>query len=159
MRLALIPLIPAMILSGCVVVPPPAPVAPVAAPAPVTAPAPLPRPAVVQPAAVSAPTIDAAPVPAVAPPAPAPALAPAVAASGPRDARTGLPQAAVVAVTPRGATGHTVLFRPAAADAASIAAAPGKLCGAKGVADSATNTARSGSAMPGVQIMIVNCKA
>lgn len=135
----------ALLLAGCVqVVPQPAPL-----PAPV---APVPRPVVAAPA----PVRPAAPV--VVTPAPDPAR-PAPVAVGPRDGRTGLPQSSLVSVSGDASSRFTVLFRPNQADAASIAGAPARLCGAAGVANTRTQPPRSGSAMPGVQILVVECGA
>ncbi|MDO5706899.1 MAG: hypothetical protein Q4G49_17740 [Paracoccus sp. (in: a-proteobacteria)] len=136
----------AFLLAGCVqtVAPPmvaPAPVAPVSRPAPVAVTPPAP--------------VVVAPV--VATPAPDPAR-PAAVAIGPRDGRTGLPQASVVSVA-GDSNRYTVLFRPNQADAASIAAAPARLCGAAPVSNSRTQPPRAGSAMPGVQILVVECGA
>lgn len=108
------------------------------------------------PAAMSATTLpgtpDAAPQPvAVAPAAPR--------YSGGVDARTGLRQGAVVALTGDRATGFNLLFRPDRTEPASVEAAPARLCGSTGVASSRKNTPGAGSAMPGVQIMIVKCGA
>lgn len=143
-------LLAALALAGCVA----APVVPPVATAPVTSTAPVPRPANPYP---TQPRIVA--------PAPAPVtttrLEPAAPAapsfSGGIDGRTGMRQSSVVAVTGDASRGYTVLFRPKDTEAASVEAAPGKLCGASGVASSRTNAPGAGSAMPGVQIMIVKC--
>lgn len=103
-----------------------------------------------------------APEPSAVQPAPVPVVPAAPAApaySGATDSRTGLRQAAVVAVTGNEASGYTVLFRPARTEPASVDAAPRQLCGDAGVASSRTNAPGSSSAMPGVQIMIVKCGA
>ncbi|MDQ1900024.1 hypothetical protein RAH32_06160 [Paracoccus sp. WLY502] len=135
-------LLPAALLAGCVQMTPagqqPAPVAP--APAPVV------------------PPVATMPVPqspqVVAPPAPA-------LPTGPVDSRTGLHQAAVIAVTGDADSRFTVLFRPARTDAGKIEAAPVQLCrsAGRGLEDSRTNKPGAGSAMPGVQMMIVTCSA
>ena len=130
------------VLAGCM--------QPVAAPAPEQAPA--------APAAPAAPRVVVPTVPA-APPVAAPA-APAL-PTGPVDGRTGLHQAAVISVTGDADNRYTVLFRPAQTDAAKIEAAPAQLCRQAGrdVTDSRTNKPGAGSAMPGVQMMIVTCSA
>lgn len=129
-------------LAGCmapVQAPPPPPAAP-AAPA-------APPPPVVVPAAPVAPPVAAPATPAL--------------PAGPVDSRTGLHQAAVIAVTGDADSRYTVLFRPAQTDPGKIAAAPAQLCRQAGrdLADSRTNTPGAGSAMPGVQMMIVTCSA
>ncbi|AUH34977.1 hypothetical protein [Paracoccus tegillarcae] len=100
----------------------------------------------------------AQPAPVIAAPIP---VAPAVPTgpSGPLDARTGLHQSALVSVSGSADSQFIVLFRPGQTDSDSIDTAPGKLCGATGVASSRTNSPGSGSAMPGVQTMIVKCGA
>ncbi|MTD99147.1 hypothetical protein GIY56_02470 [Paracoccus sp. YIM 132242] len=130
-------------LTGCM--------APVAAPAP-QVPAAPPVPVPVAPRVV-------APVAPTAPPVAAPA-APA-APSGPVDGRTGLHQASLISVTGDADSRFTVLFRPAQTDAAKIDAAPAQLCrgAGRGLEDSRTNKPGAGSAMPGVQMMIVTCSA
>lgn len=140
----------AMGLAGCVQT-----AAPPVAPRPVAAPVTPARVTTADPYAVLTQTAPA-PVPVVAPMTPAPVPA---APSGPRDARTGLHQRAVVAVTGDGARGFTVMFRAEATDAAAIAAAPATLCRSAGgsVADSRTRAPKPGSAMPGVSIMVVKC--
>lgn len=123
---------------------------------PAAAPVPVPLPA--PPAAPAAPRVVVPTVP-VAPPVAAPA-APAL-PTGPVDGRTGLHQASVIAVTGDADSRFTVLFRPAQTDAGKIEAAPAQLCrsAGRGLADSRTNKPGAGSAMPGVQMMIVTCSA
>lgn len=123
--------------------------------APATAPAPQ-APAV--PAAPAAPRAVTPPVPATPPVAAPPAPA---APSGPVDGRTGLHQASLIAVTGDADSRFTVLFRPAQTDAAKIDAAPAQLCRQAGreLDSSRTNKPGAGSAMPGVQMMIVTCAA
>lgn len=157
MRLILF-VLPLTALAGCVqpVVMPAAPRPAPVTPAPSTAP--VPRPVAPPVHVPDAPAAIPAPAPATATVAPTTAPNPAPAApSGPLDSRTGLHQAAIVAVTGNATRGFTVLLRPDATQPARISAAPGKLCGAKGVASSATNTPKSGSAIPGVQVMVVKC--
>ncbi|MDO5614359.1 MAG: hypothetical protein Q4G14_14100 [Paracoccus sp. (in: a-proteobacteria)] len=127
------------------------------APPPVATPAPTPVVAAPRPV-VSVPANPAPTTPVVAVPAPDPAR-PAAVAVGPRDARTGLPQSSLVSVAGDASSRFTVLFRPNQADAASISAAPARLCGASGVANTRTQAPRAGSAMPGVQILVVECGA
>lgn len=81
--------------------------------------------------------------------------------SGPVDARTGLQQAALVSISGSADSRYTVLLRPDRANPGQVDAAPARLCGqdGRGVASSRTNSPGSGSAMPGVQIMIVECSA
>lgn len=126
----------AAILSGCVqpaVAPPPtAPVVPA-----------VPR--------VAAPRVIVTPPPAV------PALPPVP--TGPVDGRSGLHQASVISITGDADSRFTLLFRPAQTEPSRIEGAPAKLCGDRGVANSRTNTPGAGSAMPGVQMMIVTCTA
>ncbi|WP_188715263.1 hypothetical protein [Paracoccus acridae] len=135
-------LLPAALLAGCVQVTPaaqqPAPVAPAPAPA--------------APPVASLPVPPSPPV--VAPPAPA-------LPTGPVDSRTGLHQASVIAVTGDADSRFTVLFRPAQTDAGKIEAAPAQLCrsAGRGLENSRTNKPGAGSAMPGVQMMIVTCSA
>lgn len=134
-------LLAACLLAGCVQT------VPVAAPPPVAAPAvPAPPPVAVPSVPVSPPV--AAPV---APPAP----------TGPVDGRSGLHQASVISITGDADSRFTVLFRPAQTDAAKIKAAPAQLCRQAGrdLDSSRTNTPGAGSAMPGVQMMIVTCTA
>lgn len=128
------------LLAGCMAPAPVVPPAPAAPPVPVVAPVP------------------ARPVPVLAPVAPPP---PPPVPSGPTEARSGLHQAAVVAITGDADRRFTVLFRPALTDAGRIAAAPAQLCRQAGrdLADSRTNTPGTASAMPGVQMMIVTCTA
>ncbi|MFC3288768.1 hypothetical protein [Paracoccus aerius] len=123
---------------------------------PAAAPAPVPAPSA--PAAPAAPRVVVPTVP-VAPPVAAPA-APAL-PTGPVDGRTGLHQASLISVTGDADSRYTVLFRPAQTDAGKIEAAPAQLCRAAGrdVAESRTNKPGAGSAMPGVQMMIVTCSA
>ena len=144
-------LLAALALSACAV----APVATTAPTAPVTSAKPpaspyrtLPAPAPSRPAVPVAP---AAPV--------APATPPAPTYSGGFDGRTGLRQSAMVGLSGDAASGYTMMYRPARTEPASVDAAPGKLCGDAGVASSRSNSAGSGSAMPGVQIMIIKCNA
>lgn len=135
-------LLAALLLAGCVQT------VPVSAPPPVAA-----APAVPAVPPVAAPTVRPAP------PAPIPA-APAIPA-GPVDSRTGLHQAALISVTGDADSRFTVLFRPAQTDAGKISAAPAQLCRQAGrdLKDSRTNKPGAGSAMPGVQMMIVTCTA
>ena len=79
--------------------------------------------------------------------------------SGPLDARTGLHQSALVSVSGSADSQFIVLFRPGQTASSNVDAAPAKLCGSAGVASSRTNSPGSGSAMPGVQTMIVKCGA
>ena len=142
----------ALALAGCVAVP--AANAPAAPPAPAR-PALEPVGPVPSPYGTAIARVPDAPRPtpvAVTPP-PAPVI------SGPLDPRTGMHQSAVVAVSGDAASRFTVLFRPASTDAGKVSAAPAKLCGGAGksVGSSRTNSPGSGSAMPGVQIMIVTC--
>lgn len=100
------------------------------------------------------------PAPVVTSPAPVQSAVPdAPRYSGAIDSRTGLRQSAVVAVSGDASSGYTMLYRPANTEPASVDAAAGKLCGSSGVSSSRTNSPGSGSAMPGVQIMIVKCNA
>lgn len=145
-------LLAALSVSGCVAVvaPPEAPTAPAAVPP------------VARPATVPAATVNRVPDAPPAAPVVAPAATPAAVtprASGPIDARTGLHQSAVVAVTGNATRGYSVLFRPAQTDSDKVAAAPAKLCGSAGVASSRNQPPRSGSAMPGVAVMVVTCGA
>ena len=146
-------------MAGCVAVPattpPPAPVAPAAPRLEPVGPVPSPYGTAIA-RVPDAPAPAATPVAAV--PVPSRPAVPA-APTGPRDGRTGLHQAAVVAVTGDATRGFSVLYRPTATDAASVSAAPAKLCGGSGVASSATNSPRAGSAMPGVNVMVVKCGA
>lgn len=144
-RLALLTLIAAgAVLSGCAA-PMPAVVAPAAAPPPV---APVP--------ALPAPPAPPPPVLAPVAPPPAPPMA-----SGPTDARSGLHQNSVIAITGDADSRFTVLFRPALTDPGRVAAAPAQLCRQAGrdLAGSRMNTPGAGSALPGVQMMIVSCTA
>ncbi len=120
--------------------------------------APAPQPAPVAPAAPAAPRVVTPKAP-VAPPVAEPA-APAV-PTGPLDSRTGLHQASLISVTGDADSRFTVLFRPAQTEAARIDAAPSQLCRDAGrdLKDSRTNKPGAGSAMPGVQMMIVTCSA
>lgn len=122
-----------------------------------TAPVPVAPP----PSVPAAPAVPRAVVPVVpvAPPVPAPPVPPV--ASGPVDGRSGLHQASVIAITGDADSRFTVLFRPAQTDAGKISAAPAQLCRGAGrdVAGSRTNAPGAGSAMPGVQMMIVTCTA
>ncbi|AUH63154.1 hypothetical protein [Paracoccus zhejiangensis] len=141
-------LLAALALSACAVAPMAtnAPVAPVtSAPPPASPYRTLPAPAPTRPAAPVAPV--------------APATPPAPTYSGGFDARTGLRQSAVVGVSGDASSGYTMMYRPARTEPATVDAAAGKLCGDAGVASSRSNSAGSGSAMPGVQIMIVKCNA
>lgn len=124
--------------------------------APATPPTPQPAPAV--PAAPAAPRPVTPPAP-VAPPVAAPVAPPAP--TGPVDSRTGLHQASLISVTGDADSRFTVLFRPAQTDDAKIDAAPAQLCRQAGrsLEDSRTNKPGAGSAMPGVQMMIVTCSA
>ncbi|MFV0385798.1 hypothetical protein [Paracoccus sp. (in: a-proteobacteria)] len=79
--------------------------------------------------------------------------------SGAVDGRTGMRQSAVVAVTGNASSGYSVLFRPDRTEPASVDSAPAQLCGDAGVASSRKNAPGAGSAMPGVQIMVVKCGA
>lgn len=147
-------LLAALALSACAVAPV-APTAPINAPVQSAVPPASPyRPAPARPAPVVTPT---APVESAVPSASATTSAPSY--SGAIDSRTGLRQSAVVAVSGDAGSGYTVLYRPANTEPASVDAAPGKLCGTDGVASSRKNSPGSGSAMPGVQIMIVKCNA
>ena len=125
--------------------------------APAEGPAPVPTPA-----APAAPALPRAVAPAapVAPPVAAPA-APAAVPTGPVDGRTGLHQASVIAVSGDADSRFTVLFRPAQTDASKVEAAPAQLCRSAGrdLDSSRTNKPGAGSAMPGVQMMIVTCTA
>lgn len=134
-------LLAALLLAGCVQT------VPVAAPPPVAAPA-----------VPSVPRVTPPPVP-VNPPVPVPAAPPAP--TGPVDNRSGLHQASVIAITGDADSRFTVLFRPAQTDAAKIEAAPAQLCRQAGrdLDSSRTNKPGAGSAMPGVQMMIVTCAA
>ncbi len=134
-------LLAALLLAGCVQT------VPVAAPPPVDAPA-----------VPSVPRVTPPPVP-VNPPVPVPAAPPAP--TGPVDNRSGLHQASVIAITGDADSRVTVLFRPAQTDAAKIEAAPAQLCRQAGrdLDSSRTNKPGAGSAMPGVQMMIVTCAA
>ncbi|MBU3029944.1 hypothetical protein [Paracoccus marinaquae] len=135
------PVLAVLVLAGCMVAPPsamiaPAPRTPAAA---ITSPY---APATTAPTAPTLPEVPAAPT-----------------FSGAVDGRTGMRQAAVVAVSGDAGSGYTVLFRPAQTEPASVNGVPGRLCGDTGVASSRTNSPGAGSAMPGVQIMIVKCGA
>lgn len=136
-------LLPAALLAGCVQMTPAA-----QQPTPVTP----------APAAPAVPPVASVPVP-QSPQVVAPA-APAL-PTGPVDSRTGLHQASVIAVTGDADSRFTVLFRPAQTDAGKIEAAPAQLCRSAGrsLEDSRTNKPGAGSAMPGVQMMIVTCSA
>ncbi len=81
--------------------------------------------------------------------------------AGPVDARTGLDQAALVSVSGDADSRFNVLFRPEQTQAARVEAMPAKLCAQSNrtVTNSKTNKPGSGSAMPGVQIMIIECGA
>ena len=81
--------------------------------------------------------------------------------TGPVDGRTGLHQASVIAVSGDADSRFTVLFRPAQTDASKVEAAPAQLCrnAGRGLDSSRTNKPGAGSAMPGVQMMIVTCTA
>ncbi|WP_295048603.1 hypothetical protein [uncultured Paracoccus sp.] len=131
-----------LLLAGCMQA------VPVAAPPPVAA----------VPAVPAVPPV-AAPVLRPAPPVPVPAV-PAV-PTGPVDSRTGLHRASVISVTGDADSRFTVLFRPAQTDAGKISAAPAHVCRQAGrdLGSSRTNTPGAGSAMPGVQMMIVTCAA
>ncbi|MCZ0962164.1 hypothetical protein [Paracoccus benzoatiresistens] len=124
----------------------------------------------VQPATVPVPQAPAAPAAPAAPrvvtpavPAAPPVAAPAAPAAptGPVDSRTGLHQASLISVSGDADSRFTVLFRPAQTEAARIDAAPAQLCrqAGRGLEDSRTNKPGAGSAMPGVQMMIVTCSA
>lgn len=147
-------LLAALALSACVPTTGPAPVTPPPAAAPVPrveGVAPVPSPYASDATAVVA---DAQVQPVVAPVAPAtPSYAGAV------DARTGMRQAAIVSVRGDASEGFTVLYNPDRTEAASVSAAPAKLCGSAGVASSRSNSQKSSSALPGVQFMIVKCGA
>ncbi|MFV0303282.1 MAG: hypothetical protein ACK5IP_20845 [Paracoccus sp. (in: a-proteobacteria)] len=136
-------LIAALTLSACATAPAPN--------SPVTSAVPRPMPYRVLPAPTPAPERPAAAVTPAAPAAPA--------YSGAIDPRTGLRQSAVVAVSGDAASGYTLLYRPRNTEPASVDGAAGRLCGDAGVASSRSNSSGSGSAMPGVQIMIVKCNA
>lgn len=120
-----------------------------------------PVPAAPPPAVPAVPAVPRAVVPPrpVMPPVAVPAV-PAV-PSGPLDSRSGLHQASVIAITGDADSRFTVMFRPAQTDAAKVEAAPAHLCRGAGrtVTDSRSNTPGAGSAMPGVQMMIVTCSA
>lgn len=120
---------------------------------PATAPAPAPQ-SPASPQAPAAPRVVTPAAPPAAPPAPA-------ALSGPVDSRTGLHQAALISVSGDADSRFTLLFRPSLTEAARIDAAPAQLCRQAGrdLKDSRTNTPGAGSAMPGVQMMIVTCSA
>lgn len=81
--------------------------------------------------------------------------------TGPVDSRTGLQQAALVSISGDVNSRYIVLLRPEQANPGQVDAAPAKLCGQDGrsVANSKKNAPGAGSAMPGVQIMIVECSA
>lgn len=87
--------------------------------------------------------------------------APAPVASGPVDARSGLHQAAVVSIAGSADSRFTVLFRPSLTEASRVNAAPAQLCRQAGrdLKTSRTNKPGASSAMPGVQVMIVECNA
>lgn len=131
-------------LAGCVQ-PGIAPVPQATAPAPVATPQqpyrPLPAP--IPEDMLKTPTETAAPAPA--------------GPTGPLDARTGLHQAALVSVSGSADSQFIVLFRPGRTSGSNISGAPARLCGSAGVSSSRTNSPGSGSAMPGVQTMIVKC--
>lgn len=114
------------------------------------------------PAPVQRPQV-ATPAPTPAPVAPTTPAAPAQPTrhSGPVDSRTGLQQAALVSISGDVDSRYIVLLRPAQANPGQVEAAPAKLCGQDGrsVDNSKTNSPGSGAAMPGVQIMIVECSA
>lgn len=81
---------------------------------------------------------------------------------GPVDSRTGMYQAALVSVMGGADSGrYTVMFRPERSTPAQVDAAPATICAQSGssVVSSRTNSPSSGSAMPGIQIMIVECSA
>ncbi|WP_299838512.1 hypothetical protein [uncultured Paracoccus sp.] len=145
-------LLAALALSACAVAPMAtnAPVAPpvTSAPPPASPYRTLPAPAPTRPAVPVAPTTPVAP-----------ATPPAPTYSGGFDGRTGLRQSAMVGLSGDAASGYTMMYRPARTEPATVDAAAGKLCGDAGVASSRSNSAGSGSAMPGVQIMIVKCNA
>ena len=113
----------------------------------------------------TAATTAAAPAPRVVTPPPASTPAPAPAApaapAGPLDARSGLHQASVVSISGGADSRYTVLFRPALTEPSRIEAAPAQLCRQAGrsLKSSKTNKPGSSSAMPGVQMMIVECGA
>ena len=134
-------LLAVVLLAGCVQT------VPIAAPPPVAAPA-----------VPAMPRVTPPPVP-VNPPVPVPAAPPAP--TSPVDNRSGLHQASVIAITGDADSRFTVLFRPAQTDAAKIEAAPAQLCRQAGrdLDGSRTNKPGAGSAMPGVQMMIVTCTA
>lgn len=121
----------------------------------------VPAPVAPPPAVPTVPAVPRAVVPPVpvAPPVPVPAVPPV--ATGPVDTRSGLHQASVISITGDADSRYTVLFRPAQTDGAKIQAAPAQLCRGAGrdLADSRTNQPGAGSAMPGVQMMIVTCTA
>lgn len=142
-------LLAVLALSACAV----APVAPTAPPAPVTSAVPPASPYRIAPRRDPAPVVSSNPAP-VESAVPVPRTY-----SGAVDSRTGLRQAAVVAVSGDASSGYTMLYRPSQTEPASVDGAAGKLCGSAGVASSRTNSPGSGSAMPGVQIMIVKCNA
>lgn len=113
----------------------------------------------------AAPVIPAAPrvvKPVVTPVAVTPVqpVAPA-APSGPLDARSGLHQAALVSIAGSADSRFTVLFRPALTEPSRVNAAPAQLCKQAGrdLKNSRTNSPGASSAMPGVQVMIVECNA
>ena len=138
-------LLAALVLSACAVAPT-APTAPVQSAVPPASPH---RPA----PSLSAPVISDSTAPVQS------AVPAASRYSGAIDGRTGMRQSAVVAVNGDAASGYTMLYRPSQTEPASVDAAAGKLCGSSGVASSRKNSPGSGSAMPGVQIMIVKCNA
>lgn len=138
-----------ILLAGCAMQPP-LPVTTQPTP-PVKSAAPAPRPA---PAATSPYATAPAPTPSVQPAAVKPS-----GPTGPVDGRTGLHKAALVSVAGSAESQFIVLFRPGQTSSGNISGAPAKLCGSAGVASSRTNSASSGSAMPGVQTMIVKCGA
>lgn len=133
-----------LLLAGCVQ---PTTTAPVTAPPPVAAP----RPQAATPAPAPAPVTQVAPAAPAAP----------TRHTGPVDSRTGLQQAALVSISGDVDSRYIVFMRPAQANPGQVEAAPAKLCGQDGrsVANSKTNSPGAGAAMPGVQIMIVECSA
>lgn len=119
--------------------------------------------AVAAPVAVPAPAAPVAPrvvTPVITPVAPAQPAAPA-APSGPVDVRSGLHQAAVVSIAGNADSRFTVLFRPALTEPSRVDAAPAQICRNAGrdLKTSRTNTPGASSAMPGVQVMVVECTA
>lgn len=108
----------------------------------------------------TAPTVVLpSPAPVASTPLPSPAVP--VTPSGPLDARSGLHQASVVSISGSADSHFTVMLRPALTEPSRINAAPAQLCQQAGrsLKSSKTNTPGTSSAMPGIQMMIVECSA